>query len=386
MDAFTKDDLKSLLDNETGWCVSIFLPTRRAGPETEQNAIRLKNLLQKAEEALVSRDMRRPDAQTLLADARALLRDAMFWRQQSDGLAVFVSPTLTSFYRMPVSFEELVVVNRDFHLKPLLPFLAGDGRFYLLALSQKSVRLLEGTRDSISEIEAESLPPSLAEALRYEQVERHLQWHTSTAEPSASATRPAMFHGQGGPEEDAKSRILRYFHVLDEGLRGVIAGQNVPLVLAGVEYLFPIYREANSYPHLLEKGIPGNPEELSAQELHRRAWELVGPYHDRAREEALGKYQSLLGTGLASADPREVVAGAYYGRVESLFFAVNCHIWGTFDPQSGEVVLTSGPEGEGVEDLSDLATIHTILNQGDAYPASQEDMPEACALAAVFRY
>jgi hypothetical protein len=30
-------------------------------------------------------------------------------------------------------------------------------------------------------------------------------------------------------------------------------------VLAGVEYLLPIYREANTYPHLLAEGIHGNP-------------------------------------------------------------------------------------------------------------------------------
>jgi hypothetical protein len=65
---------------------------------------------------------------------------------------------------------------------------------------------------------------------------------------------------------------------------------------------------------------------------------------------------------------------------------VNCHIWGKFDPESGEVTLTEGPDGDDVEDLSDFATIHTILNQGDAYPAAQVDMPQACALAAVFRY
>jgi hypothetical protein len=57
----------------------------------------------------------------------------------------FVHLNLRS-YRLPLPFEQLVVISDDFHLKPPLPFFASDGRFYILALSQNQVRLLEGIR------------------------------------------------------------------------------------------------------------------------------------------------------------------------------------------------------------------------------------------------
>ncbi len=386
MDAFTGDDVRALLDHETGWCVSLFLPTERAGHQTEQNPIRLKNLLQQAEARLIGNGMRRPDAVSLLAGANALLTDALFWRQQSDGLAIFISAAATSVYRVPLNLTTEVTVAKRFHFRPLLRFLAGDGRFYLLALSQKSVRLLEGSRDAIEAVEVASLSAGLQEALQFDTVQRDLQWHTASSQASGGAGgRSTVYHGSGGPEVGAKNRILRYFHLLDEALREVVAGQNIPLVLAGVEYLFPIYREANTYPFLLQEGVPGNPEELSPKELHHRAWELVGPQYDSAREQAWGKYESLAGTGLASADPREVVAAAHFGRVESLFVATGCHIWGAFDPQAGAATLADGP-GDDVQDLTDLAIMHTILNQGRAYPAPADSMPDACMLAAVFRY
>ncbi|NLT43536.1 MAG: hypothetical protein GXX93_12750 [Anaerolineae bacterium] len=387
MDAFTKDDVRSLLDHESGWCVSLFLPTERAGHQTEQNPIRLKNLLQRAEDDLIAQGVRRPEAVALLAEANAYLSDAHFWRSQSDGLAVFVSPTVTQVYRVPLHLNESVTVGKSFRLRPLLPFLAGDGRFYLLALSQKSVRLLEGSRDSIEEVEVDALPASLQEALRLDTVQRDLQWHTVSSPGRGSGTggRPSVFHGSGGPEEQAKVRILRYFHLLDKGLRDVLAGQNVPLVLAGVDYLFPIYRDANTYPHLLEKGVTGHPEDLSLKDLHQRAWGLVEPHFSRAREEAWAKYETLAGTGLASADPREVVSAARFGRVESLFFALGCHIWGTFDTETGTASLAEEP-GPDIQDLSDLAALHTILNQGAAYPAAGDTVSESCLLAAVFRY
>jgi hypothetical protein len=54
-----------------------------------------------------------------------------------------------------------ILVN---HVKPLLPFLASDGVFYILALSQNQLRLLAGTRHTVDEIDLENVPETLSEA------------------------------------------------------------------------------------------------------------------------------------------------------------------------------------------------------------------------------
>jgi len=61
--------------------------------------------------------------------------------------------------------------------------------------------------------------------------------------------------------------------------------KKAPLVLAGVEYLFPIYQEANTYPDLVEEGITGNPENLKPEELHDLVgqWNLCFSSHKRRR-------------------------------------------------------------------------------------------------------
>ena len=45
MDSVTIDDLKALIEREGGPCVSLFMPTHRAGAETQQDPIRFRNLL-----------------------------------------------------------------------------------------------------------------------------------------------------------------------------------------------------------------------------------------------------------------------------------------------------------------------------------------------------
>ena len=55
---------------------------------------------------------------------------------------------------------------------------AGDGAFFVLALSQGSVRLFEGSRDGIRELDLADIPTSLRDAVGYDYEQRSLQFHT----------------------------------------------------------------------------------------------------------------------------------------------------------------------------------------------------------------
>ena len=388
MNILTRDDLRTLIRKHDELCVSIYMPTHRMGREVQQDPIRLKNLVGNALGRMVTGGVRPPEARELLKPAEMLLHDGLFWQHQSDGLALFVSPEMFHHYRLPFDFEELVVVTDRFHIKPLLPLLSGDGRFYVLALSQNEVRLLQGTRYSVSEVDLEDVPESLAEALRYNDPEKRFQFHTGTRTPGGKGQRPAIFHGHGvASADDPKDYILRYFHQVDEGLRDLLRDEEAPLVLAGVDYLLPIYQEANSYLHLVDERIEGNPEEMSADELHEQAWAIVHPLFLSAQQEAAAQYRQLAGTGSeqASGDLKRLISAAYHGRVETLFVAVGLQQWGAFDPATNAVHLHERAE-PGDEDLLDFAAIHTLSNGGSVYAVEPGNVPDDAPLAAVLRY
>jgi hypothetical protein len=386
MNVVTRDDLQELVQTPTGPCVSMYQPAHRVGADTRthaaQDPIRFKNLLREAERRLVDSGLRPRDARGLLESPRSLLDDSIFWQYQADGLAVFVAPGVMRTFRVPMRFEELVIVAPRFHLKPLVALLTGDGLFYVLALSQNEVRLFAGTRDTLGEIEIGG-PRSLAEALRYDDPERQLQYHTGA--PAAGDRRSAMFHGHGVGVDDAKVNILRFFQQVDRAVSARLRGAPVPLVLAGVEYLLPIYREANTHPDLVPDGLPGNPEGLRADEIHARAWPLVKPRFERVHAEARARYAGLKGTGKTSTEPHEIVPAAADGRVDALFVALGTRVWGTFTPDTRSVELSEEAPGA-TEDLLNLAAMQTILNRGAVYAVPPAEMPDAAALAAVFRF
>lgn len=383
LDMLTIDDLKILIEKQIGLCISIYMPTHRAGAQTQQDPIRLKNLLGEAEKKLLSYKLRASEVKKLLKPAQKLLDNSFFWQQQSDGLAIFLSSKISRCYRLPLGFEDLIVVTRRFHLKPLFPIFSGNISFNVLALSKNKVRLFQGNRYTIDEIQLEDVPKNLAEALKYDDIEKQLQFHTRT--PKASEKRAAIFYGHGVSKDEAKDNILRYFRQIDQGLQKLLGKERTPLVFAGVDYLFSIYQEANSYSHLLESGITGNPDELKTEELHKRAWEIVEPIFQRSQDEAISQYKQLAGTDRTSCDLKEILPRAYQGRVDKLFVALGIQKWGTFDPRTSRVFMHQEPEPED-SDLLDLAATYTLLNRGTVFAIEPEKMPDDAPLTAIYRY
>jgi hypothetical protein len=294
------------------------MPTFHTGAESQQNQSQLRNLLRSAEEKLLAGGLRPQDIKTLLEPAQALPGNVLFWRRQSDGLALFISADLFRCFCLPEAFGELIVVADHFHVTPFLPLLGGDKRFYILALSQKEVRLLEGTGKNIREIELESVPGSLAEALQYDELEKQIRFCAGTAGGGDHST---MVSGHGAEIDDTKGNLLKYFRLIDRGLHDFLRDERTLLVLAGMEYLFPIYREANTYPRLIEEGIPGNPQGISAETLHHATLKIVSPYFQKAEHDDDAQYRQSSGTGLASADSQEIVPAAHHGRVGLLLVA-----------------------------------------------------------------
>jgi len=380
MNVLTRNNLNLLMAVHKGPCVSVFMPMHRSGPETQQDLIRFKNLIREAEERLITRGIPAPEGRELLESAQKLLRGDLFHQHQSDGLAMFLSPEVFRTYMLPFVFKELVIVTDRFHIRPLLPLLSGDGRYYILALSQNKVRLLQGTHYSVNEVSLADVPKNLAETLRDDDSWKELQMHSAIS--GGQGTFSSVTHGS---EVDSKENIKRYFRRIDKGLHELVRDERVPLVLAGVDYLHPIYKEVNTYPHLMEAGVGGNPERLSAKELHAQSWTVVRPYFQKAQQEAVNRYKEFASSGRASNRVRKIILAASHGRIELLFVITDLQQWGTFDPGTDEIHLHK-KEKTGDEDLLEFAAIQTLLNGGTVYMVGAEKMPDTDPLAAVFRY
>jgi hypothetical protein len=388
MPQFTIGELKALIQTSGEFCISIALPTHRTGPDMLQDPIRFRNLVRQAEAGLVARGWRSDDAKAVLQPVMALDTDE-FWQHQSDGLVIFCSRDEFRYYQVPLPIEEGVIIDTTFYLTPLLPLINDEERFYILTLSQHHIRLLEATRYTIDEINLTDVVPEPEDVLRFEQPERQV---LSMGTPGSGATRRGtmagsmVFHGHGAGDEDEKDSLSAYFHQVDAALRDtVLHQQQAPMILAGVESLLPIYRQINTYPCLLDAVMTGNPDIRKPEDLHAQAWTMVQPYFLKAQQAAIAQYHQLIGTGKAANSVAEIVLAAYQGRILHLFLVQKHQQWGGVDLEAQTIELHAVPALNDKE-LLGVAAMQTILNGGSVYSVEPTDLPDATAIAAVFRY
>lgn len=397
IDQISTEDIERLANAEGNHMISIYLPMEKASDTIQQNPIRLKNALQEVGQELESRGLETNDINSLLADASNLVPDNQFWKYQSDGLALFINPEGTETYRLPLPFDTVVNINDRFYVKPLLRLLSGDGRFYVLALAQNEVRLLRGSRYSVEEIniDDEDLPENLDTMLAQLDIGGWRQARFRVAErvsgPGDAGTAAwrggssAIHSVSYGIEEEKKQRILEFFRLVDRAVRQIIEGEEAPLVTAGVEYLNPIYGEANKYQHLLPEYVTGNPEQWSNDELHEKAWQIVAPRFEAAQKKEADDYNIMKPRGQAVGDIAEIVPAAAFQRIDTLWVAAGEQVWGTFDPESGVVSFDNERQPTSY-DLLDYAAVQTLANSGTVYVVEPGSVPDGGVAAALLRY
>ncbi|MDX1477448.1 MAG: hypothetical protein R3301_07050, partial [Saprospiraceae bacterium] len=189
----TREIFAELAKVRNDHCVSLFIPTHRAGQEVLQkvDAIKLKNQLAAVRTTLEEEGMSVRDIDHLLAPATKLVDDQEFWHHQSDGLAIFLAPGFAKHLTLPLAFEAFYYIGKSFYLKPLMPMFTGDGRFFILALESEQVRMYEATRHSIADVIIKDLVPSdPGEVVGYDHEETQLQFRSQQ-----EGQGNAIYHG-----------------------------------------------------------------------------------------------------------------------------------------------------------------------------------------------
>jgi hypothetical protein len=401
MDFLDRDVLFALASHRAWPSVSVYLPTHRFTLDTNEDRIRLKNLLRECVEKLLADGMRQPEAEEFCSPIRALLDDHTFWRTVAEGLAIFVSVGRSDALRLDASLPEQTMVGDRFYLRPLLSAYRADESFYALSLDKNMTRLFRGDRAGIEEISLGDTPTSFAESMKYEEAQASLQ-HSSYGRPRvAQRTKGSEFHGHGGEKDVAKEQLERFARDIERGVTSRIKDEKTPLVLLGVDRVLFAYRGVNTYEHLADEQVLGASDYLTPQQVQSAALEALAPRFAQTVQADLSELTELEGTSLASHDPVEIVAAAATGRVKTLFLDESAGPYGVFDRETFQVTemcattprylrenrepAVTPDDKECGWDLADLAAAETALHGGEIRTFTGEETPIS-GLAAVYRY
>lgn len=263
-------------------CLSIYTPLDYNSPDAlTANKIRIKNIIGEIKKLNENNNaFKVKDIDKLVQPLQQLLdsRDAL-WQRDAKSLAVFASQDSVEYQFLPIEQDDQhIVVSNSFLIEPLRKLVKGNKSFYVLSASHDKVELYYGDKFHLEPVPLETLPQSSAEeTLGIDEFPNSLQYHPATT-PSAKAGRgkfTKQFHGQYNVVEVDRNIMKKYFRAVNNVVYNYLRGTQRPLVFAGVNYLFPLYEQVNSYKHLIKRPVEGNFQHGNTDELHARALSLI---------------------------------------------------------------------------------------------------------------
>lgn len=393
-----RSDLMELLTGERAApCVSLYMPMQRRFPGQAQNEVRFRNLLKQVADAERRADVPVP-GDDVLGPLHALLDGREPWDHPQEGFVAFAAPGFLRTFVLPRTVPEQVVVGGRFHLKPLLRMVQSADRYQVLVLNRERIRLLEGNRDALEEVDlAPDVPPTIEAALgeQLTELQTHAYSYGTGPAGGAGGRRAAnagpkvggVHHGQGSKKDELDVDIERFFRAVDRAiLEHHSRPSGLPLILAALPEYHAPFRQLSHNRQLLDDGIEANADALGDEELRERAWRCMEPVYLQRLQVLTDRYGTARGANRADDALPQVALAAVVGRVDVLLLEAERQVEGRMDPGSGVLHIADTVEAPGTGDVLDDLAEAVLRNGGDVIVVPRERMPSSTGLAAIFRY
>jgi hypothetical protein len=361
----TRSALERLLGTQGEPCVSIYLATSPITQDAQRARIALKNFAADATAQLERAGPERgvvPELRDALDD---LIEDDDYWAEQARSLAIFASPGAVCTYRLPNRLRDAVEVSDRFYVKPLLRAVTFPQAGFVLALAAGSVRLVEVLHEG---------PPYTVDV-------PGLPTDAATASGNLDRSPSARLIGAEGD----KVRLRQFARKVDQALRGVLTGMELPLILAATEPLESIYRSLNSYPHLVEEGLRGSPEGLSDDELVAAARGVLDEVHARELSAVHELFRVRFEQDRASTDITTIARAATYGAVDTLIADIDEKVPGRVDGETGAVAFATEENASTYGVIDEIAR-RVLTTGGRVLAVRRSDVPDGAPAAAILRH
>jgi len=270
----TNTEIKTLKAFKEPDSISIYAPYIAPNSSDNPNRTQLKNFLKEARQQLLAKELDEREIDAILQPAKKLLDSEEFRMNYKHSLAVFIGNDFFRYYHLPPKgVTSSLIIGKGFSVQPIVELLNSSPPYFVLLLSHNGVQLLKGDRYNIEQIQ--EFPTPMKEDLNIDEYPNEFQPHEVA--PAIEGKGSNRFHGQYNQTQVDKEMLTKYFRHIDTKLQKVIKNEKIPLIIAGVEYLLPIYRQVNTYPHLLESEIQGSLEHSPLDSIRKKAYKLFRP-------------------------------------------------------------------------------------------------------------
>jgi len=270
----TETEIETLQAFQKPHCLSIYTSYIAPTSPNNPNRIQLKNLLKEARQLLTDEKLSAREITAMLQPVEKLLDGDEFRANHRHSLALFIHPDFFVYYRLPA--EETtpsVRIDNRFHVQPIVELISTNPAYYVLLLNHNNVQLLKGDCYHIESFQLPGLPVNMQQELNIDEQPKELQTHTVAAASRGKGSEG--FHGQYEETQIDKEMLTQFFRRIDHKLHDALKDSTIPLIIAGVDYLLPLYRQVSTYSYLLGDEIHGSLEHATLDIVREQACQLV---------------------------------------------------------------------------------------------------------------
>lgn len=341
--------------------ITLYVPLLPEQRDLRAQAALFQDLIEQARQMLERDgvDLRRREQ--LLEPVLKLAQETDLARHRDPTLAVFSCDEFTLAEPLPTPLPAFVSVAAEFHVKPMLPLLVRNRRFYILALSKAKVALYAASPFGCAQVPLEVLPPD---------AQAELDGLPAAEAGQMEARRQALLN-------ESPKRICH-------AVKAALAGDQAPVVVVGDPQVAGHFIAQANLPQLVLEPVAFNPFSCPPSMLVEKAMERIDPQQEP--DAATEQMQARFGSGDASVSLRleEILSAAAEGRVDMLLVDQDETLWGQYTP--GEIVSAHGHRAPHDEDLLNHAVVQTLRHGGRAYAQPRDRLPMPVPAAALLRF
>lgn len=335
----TYEEIRNLYNQEKDIAITIKLDINQGNISNKnQDRILLKNQLKAAKDRILEDHNKRDVAQILEYIEKA--ENDIHININDKGLVIFIAEDYFNFVTLPFAVGNQVRISDHFATRTLIRAYNQVEHYYILAVSQSEVNLIECYNDNL--IKVFETPFPIKNETFYEADRLKRSFASSTDKLSQA-----------------------FFRVADEAFSPIFKANPLPIILAGPEEAMANFEEISDEKRLIIGKIRGNHDSLNGPEINElieKAHKIISDYKVSKANESLNDLEEAASKGLIEYDLNNIYNFSKLGQVGELVVDEDYYQEAVFD-EDDNMFVDCEKDGTACNDIVNLI-IHIVKQNG----------------------